>query len=280
MDARGVTATRNPELGSFLRTRRARLDPDRAGLPAEGHRRVPGLRREEVAALAGVSPDYYTRLEQGRQPTASASVLDALARALHMSAEERLHLFTLAGEGAPALAASDEPAGGLDYRVSRALAVLGDTPAIVCGPFLDILTANEAARFLFEDFAGLPARLRNAVGWMLLSPLAPKLYGAQWEASVSDLIGMLRIAVGRRPGDPRGSEIVTGLTQVSPVFSRVWGQHQVSSWQAEEKVLRHPIAGSVRLHNSSISVNGVPDQVIYMMIPDDREAFTAALRRS
>ena len=276
---RGVNPRRNPELGSFLRARRARLSPDGTGSRALGRRRVPGLRREEIAALAGVSPDYYTRLEQGRQPTASESVLDALARALQLSAEERLHLYTLAGEVGPG-AAPTEPVGGINPRVSQVLDTLGDTPAIACGPFLDIHVANKAASFLFEDFAALPLRERNAVRWMLLSPLAPKLYQAQWEESASDLIGMLRIDVGRWPAEQRGTEIVRELTQASQLFRRLWDRHQVSTWHAEEKVLHHPDAGPLRLHNASISVNGVPDQVIYLMIPDDREAFTTALRRS
>lgn len=272
-----MTARRNAELAAFLRTRRARLDPDCVGLAAGGRRRVPGLRREEIARLAGVSPDYYTRLEQGRQPTASPSVLDALARTLQLSAEERLHLYALAGEGGPALTAPSVPARTADDRVRLVLEVLGDTPAIVFGPFVDIIAANRAARFLFADFDALPPLERNAVGWMLLSPVARDLYRDQWDAGARDLIGMLRMDVGRRPGDPRGDEVVGELSAASPYFRRLWTEYQVSSWQTEEKVLYHPAAGPLRFHNSGISVKGVPDQEISLIIPEDPQAFQAAL---
>jgi len=275
-----MTARRNTELGAFLRTRRARLDPDCVGLAAGERRRVPGLRREEIARLAGVSPDYYTRLEQGRQPTASPSVLNALAQTLQLSAEERLHLYTLAGEGVPVSAAPSAPARTADDQVRFVLEALGDTPAIVYGPFVDVITANEAARFLFADFDALPPLERNAVGWMLLSPTARELYRDQWEAGARDLIGMLRIDVGRRPGDPRGKQVVGELSAASPYFRRLWNEHQVSSWQTEEKVLYHPAAGPLRFRNSSIAVKGVPDQEISLIIPEDPQAFRAALKSS
>lgn len=272
-----MTARRNTGLGTFLRTRRARLDPDGVGLAVGERRRVPGLRREEIARLAGVSPDYYTRLEQGRQPTASPSVLDALARTLQLSAEERLHLYALAGEGVPVPAAPSAPARTADDRVRLVLEALGDTPAIVYGPFVDIITANRAARFLFADFDALPPLERNAVGWMLLSPVARDLYRDQWDVGARDLIGMLRIDVGRRPGDPRGEQVVGQLNDASPYFRRVWTEYQVSTWQTEEKVLYHSAAGPLRFHNSAISVKGAPDQEISLIIPEDPQAFRAAL---
>ena len=274
-----VTAQRNVQLGEFLRARRARLEPERAGLEVGYRRRVPGLRREEIARLAGVSPDYYARLEQGRQTTASPSVLDALSQTLQLSAEERLHLYTLAGEGLPVALTPPTRDAATDARVLRVLRVLGDTPAIVCGPFVDILTTNKAAQFLFADFDLLPPAERNAVRWMLR--LQPRVASSQdqWDAGASDLIGMLRIDVGRRPGDPRGDEIVRELTVASPLFRKLWTAHQVSSWQTEEKLFHHPTAGPLRFHNSAISLAGVPDQTIQLIIPDDPMAFQAALAR-
>jgi transcriptional regulator with XRE-family HTH domain len=275
-----VSAKRNPELGAFLHTRRSRLGPRDVGLPARGHRRVPGLRREELALLAGVSPDYYTRLEQGRQPTASPSVLDAVARALRLSAEERSHLYALAGEPEPSVSAPAAPGDTVDPRVRRVLDVLGDTPAILCGPYVDILTANAAARFLFTDFGALPPRERNAVRWMLLSPLAREIYRDQWENSAGEMVGMLRLDVGRSPDNPRVAEIVDELLDQSPLFRRLWTEHRVSAWQTDEKTLYHPVAGAMRFLNSSITVNGVPDQAIYLVVPDDVSAFEAALHAS
>jgi transcriptional regulator with XRE-family HTH domain len=272
-----MTARRNTELGAFLRTRRARLNPDSVGLAVGVRRRVPGLRREEIAGLAGVSPDYYARLEQGRQVTASSSVLNALAHTLRLSADERLHLYTLAGEGAPVSATLSAPLRPADDRVRLALETLGDTPAIVYGPFVDVITANRAARFLFADFDALPPLQRNAVGWMLLSPTARELYRDQWDAGARDLIGMLRIDVGRLPGDLRGEQVVSELSAASPYFRQLWNDYQVSSWRTEEKVLYHPVAGPLRFHSSGISVKGVPDQEISLIIPEDPQEFRAAL---
>jgi transcriptional regulator with XRE-family HTH domain len=275
-----VSAKRNPELGAFLHTRRSRLGPADVGLPDQGRRRVPGLRREELALLAGVSPDYYTRLEQGRQPTASPSVLDAVARALRLSAEERSHLYTLAGEAEPGVNVPVPPDDTIDPRVRRVLDVLGDTPAILCGPYVDILTANEAARFLFTDFGELPPRERNAVRWMLLSPTAREIYREQWENAAGEMVGMLRLEVGRQPDNPRAAEIVDELLDRSPLFRRLWSEHRVSAWQTDEKTLYHPAAGAMRFFNSSITVTGIPGQAIYLVVPDDVTAFEAALRRS
>jgi transcriptional regulator with XRE-family HTH domain len=274
-----VSDRRNPQLGAFLRTRRAHLVPDRTGLSVgAGSRRVPGLRREEIAMLAGVSTDYYTRLEQGRQPSASDSVLDALARALQLSAEERKHLYTLARH-TPALAtAPPSAAGPVHHRALSVVEALGDTPAIAVGPFLDVLAANKAARFLFEDFYEFPVRERNSVRWVLLAQRARDLYQDQWEATASDLIGMLRVDVGRRPGDPRGNEIISELMKASPLFRRLWTEHRVSAWQSDEQVIHHPTAGQVHLHNASVSVTGVPDLTIFVKRPADQEAFAAALR--
>ncbi|HEY6492275.1 MAG TPA: helix-turn-helix transcriptional regulator [Trebonia sp.] len=280
MEVPVVTAERNHELGAFLRTRRARIEPEHVGLLAEGHRRVPGLRREELARLAGVSPDYYTRLEQGRQPTASPSVLDRLARALRLSTEERLHLYVLAGAGMPVDAAPPSSAGSVDYRVRRVFDLVEGTPALVRGPFLDLIEVNEALRFLYPDLCDLPARERNGVRWMLLSSTARELYGGQWETAVRDFTGMLRLDVGRLPSSPRAREIVEELTAASPLFRRLWKEHQVSGWTAEAKVLHHPVAGPLTFFNHAISVAGVPDQQIYLLIPEDRPAFSAALRQA
>lgn len=229
-----------------------------------------------MAGLAGVSPDYYTRLEQGRQATASPSVLEALAHALRLSAEERLHLYALAGEGTPLSADPPSPAGCTDRRLRRVFDLLEDTPALVSGPYLDIIELNEAACFLFPGFSALPPMERNGVRWMLLSAAAKELYRDQWEEAARDFIGMLRIDVGRWPDSHRVQEIVAELTEASPLFRRLWTEHQVSEWHAEEKVLYHPVAGPLRFYNSAVSVAGVRDQCIFLVIPHDRQAFRVA----
>lgn len=136
----------NAELGEFLRTRRSHMDPRKAGIPESTRRRVPGLRRPELARLASISPDYYTRLEQGRHPTASPGVLDALARALLLSADERAHLYALAQAVDPD-PPDDGPAADYAGALERMLAVFGSVPAVLCGAFSDILAANDAAWF-------------------------------------------------------------------------------------------------------------------------------------
>jgi transcriptional regulator with XRE-family HTH domain len=275
-----MSPVRNPELGTFLRTRRARLEPGDVGLPGTGRRRVPGLRREELAQLAGVSPDYYARLEQGRQASASPSVLDAVARTLRLTAEERSHLFTLARAAEFEVPLAEATADVPDSRVTRVLENLGDTPAVVCGPFADILLVNSAARFLFDDFNSMPMHERNAVRWMFLSPKARKLYREEWETSVAELVGMLRFDVGRRPDSPRGAAVVRELSEGSPQFSRLWADHQVSRWLHDRKVLHLPSDGPMEFFNEAITLQRQPGQVIYVMMPGDPAAFTAAFTRS
>lgn len=279
-----MSARRNAELGAFLKVCRGRLSPHDAGLRTGERRRVQGLRREEVADLAGVSPDYYARLEQGRQLTASPSVLNALAQALRLSDEERAHLRTLAGAeqaaGTRRAGRAERAEGGPDADVGRVLEAFGDTPALVCRAYLDVRTVNEAAAFLFTDFDAMPPGERNALRWMLLSTEARDLYGEQWENSVREMVGMLRIDSGRYPDSRRGREIVAELEEESAVFRGIWRDYQVSDWHTEHKTLWHPEAGALRFHNASVVVDGAPGLRIFLIVPDDRSAFEAALRKS
>lgn len=170
--------SRNVDLGTLLRMRRARVNPADIGLQPTHHRRVPGLRREELAVVAGISPDYYTRLEQGRQATASPSVLDAIAEVLQLTPDERRHLYALAGAGQPRSTTVDAHEKDVDPGTQRVVELLGDTPAVVCGPYTDILAANDAARFLLGDITSVPRCERYAVRW-ILSPETRALYGAE-----------------------------------------------------------------------------------------------------
>jgi hypothetical protein len=207
-------------------------------------------------------------------------VLDALARALRLSSEERKHLYTLAGQAPLPATAPASAAGEVHHRALGVVEALGDTPAIAVGPYLDIVAANEAARFLFEDFCEMPPAMRNTVRWVLLSQRARELYQDQWETTATDLVGMLRADVARRPADRRGNEIVSELLEASPLFRRLWTEHRVSAWQSDEQVIHHPTAGLVHLHNAAISVTGVPDLTIFVKRPADQAAFSAALRRA
>lgn len=266
---------RNVALAQFLRDRRARVDPEVVGLRAGPRRRVAGLRREEVAQLADVSVDYYSRLEQGRQPTASPSVLSGVARALRLTDDERRHLFTLAR--VPGDDAAPVPADTGLERVRQLLTVFGDTPVMVFGPFVDIVDANPAAAFLFTDFARLPPPHRNGVRWMLLAPEARDRYREQWESAAGELIGMLRLHAGQHPDSPRLAELIGELGAHSALFRRLWEEQTVSQWAHHHKVLRHPGFGSMAFTNEFVSVDAAPHLHVVVMAPADPTRFTAAL---
>ncbi|GAA5186359.1 helix-turn-helix transcriptional regulator [Rugosimonospora acidiphila] len=280
--AAAVMVSRNPELGAFLRARRARIRPQDVGLSPSDRRRVPGLRREELAQLAGVSLDYYARLEQGRQPTASPAVLGAVARVLQLSADERSHLHTLAGLSDRERLENNSSSGeAIDPRTQRVFDLLDGTPAIVCGRYVDIIAANDAACFLFgTDFKTLPPTDRNSVQWFLRSPLARELYGEEWENAVAEMIGMLRLDAGRQPDTPRLREIVGRLERESSLFRRLWQEHQVSRWLHDRKTLNHPSLGPAEFVNEAITVQGVPEQTIYVMVPSAEAEFRRALQES
>jgi transcriptional regulator with XRE-family HTH domain len=275
-----VTTSRNVELGAFLRSCRGRVEPLDVGLPpADVRRRVRGLRREEVAHLAGVSPDYYTRLEQGRQRTASPQVLDSLTRALRLTTDEQKHLYTLA-RVARADDVSKLASRTVGLRVQRLIDVMGDTPVMLCGPFVEVITANKAAAFLWADFNAMPAPERNGLRWMLLSRTARERYGRIWEEAASELIGMLRADAGHMPDDPRLAELVEELTSESPLFRRLWRDHLVSSWLHEKKILHHPSFGEMEFFNEFISLRSAPGRNLVVMMPADPATFQRALNRA
>jgi transcriptional regulator with XRE-family HTH domain len=271
-----MTRSTNVALGEFLRTRRAQVEPYEVGLPGADRRRVPGLRREELAQLAGVSVDYYARLEQGRQATASPSVLDAMAHALRLTADERSHLYNLAGVADGAAATT--PATTVDRDAQRFIDVLGDTPVILRSSLDEIITVNRAGAFLFADFNRMPARERNGVRWMLLAPRARELYGPGWEEAAIEMIGMLRLDMGRIPGDPRAAELVRELSEQSELFCRVWGKHYASSWLHERKTLYHPAFGAMDFFTELVTMHTAPGQTLVVMIPADPATFRAAMK--
>jgi transcriptional regulator with XRE-family HTH domain len=273
-----VSSPGNAELGEFLRTRRSHMDPRKAGIPESTRRRVPGLRRQELARLASISPDYYTRLEQGRHPTASPGVLDALARALLLSADERAHLYALAQAVDPD-PPDDGPAADYAGALERMLAVFGSVPAVLCGAFSDILAANDAACFLYgTDFGALPAPERNSIHWMLTSPVARALYDECWEQTATEMIGKLRAESGQRPRHPRARALVAQLDLRSDLFRQVWGQHEISDCVQGVKTLRHAAAGVLRMRTDAVTMYSSPGQVFYVMFPVDT-AFKTAYRK-
>ncbi|WP_022929020.1 helix-turn-helix domain-containing protein [Patulibacter americanus] len=271
----------NVELREFLRTRRGRLTPEDAGLPpGEGGRRVPGLRREELAALAGVSVDYYIRLEQGRSTSVSASVLDAIARALRLDDDERAHLFTLAKPAAPARRRAAPRPQRVRPGVRRLVEGL-PTPAFVTGRRLDVLATNHLARALLCDFDALPPAQRNHARWVFLDPASRELY-ADWEAVARDNVAVLRMEAGRHPDDPELSALIGELTVKDEDFARWWAQHDVLRHGYGTKVYRHPVVGELTVDYEAFPVAGDPEQTlfVYTVAPGSRSAEALALLAS
>jgi transcriptional regulator with XRE-family HTH domain len=268
----------NPDLGDFLRTRRARLDPEQVGITPGPRRRAEGLRRREVAELAGVSPDYYTRLEQGRHRTASAAVLDALARALRISGEDRAYLYNLAQVVDPYLPEVISEPVDADHPLRGMVENFGSTPAVLCGPFSEILAANDAATFLWDtDFMVLPPEERNSVHFMVTSPAARALYDDAWEQAATEIIGRLRAEIALRPHSSRGRALVARLERQSELFRAVWKRHDVAPCAQGVRTLRHRIAGTIRMRDEALTIPASPDHFFYLMVPADG-AFASAFQ--
>jgi transcriptional regulator with XRE-family HTH domain len=262
----------NSELRDFLRSRRARITPEEAGLtPAPGTRRVPGLRREEVAQLAGVSVDYYVRLERGRSVHVSEAVLDAVARALRLTEDERGHLFAVArpsrGRSRPL------PPQRVRPGLYRLLDTLTESPALVVGRRTDVLAANRLARALYTDFDALPHRERNMSRFIFLDPVARELY-PDWEDVARSSVAALHLYAGHHPDDPRLAELVGELSVRDEDFRHWWADHDVQRRTYGAKHFHHPVVGDLTLDYEALAVAGDPEQTlgIYTAEPGSRSA--------
>ncbi len=268
---------RSSEIREFLRTRRARITPDQAGLaPHGGARRVPGLRREEVAQLAGVSVDYYIRLERGRTRGVSEAVLEAIARALQLDDTERAHLFDLAQPTA-SRARSKRPLAPqrvhpVLYRTLDSLSV----PAVVQGRRTDVLAANRLAHALYTDFEARPRRERNFARFVFLDEAARRLY-VDWERVAGDCLAMLRLYAGRHPDDPQLTELVGELSLHSDAFRGMWADHDVIAHTTGTKRLHHPLVGDLTLDYLVLAVEGDPEQTLTLYTPEPASPSAEAL---
>ena len=265
------------EIREFLRTRRARITPEQAGIaPYAGVRRVSGLRREEVAQLAGVSVDYYIRLERGRTQGVSASVLDAVARALHLDDTERAHLIDLAQPTATGARRrrplSPQRVSPVVYRALDALTV----PALIQGRRMDILAANPLGSAVFTDFQARPHRERNFARYVFLDEAARELY-ADWERAAGDCVATLRLYAGRHPDDPQLTELIGELSVHSEAFRRLWADHDVLAHTTGTKRLHHPLVGEVALDYVVLAVEADPDQTLVIMTPEPASPSAEAL---
>ncbi|ADB31055.1 transcriptional regulator, XRE family [Kribbella flavida DSM 17836] len=254
----------NRELADFLRRARSRVDPARAGLPADGRiRRVPGLRREEVALLAGVSTDYYTRLEQGRRITPTAGVVDAIARALDLDAAGRTHLGDLIGTSAPRKRRSAPVVQRVRPGLHQFLDSLVGQPAFILGRRTDVLASNRLARALLTDFDQLPVKQRNYARWILLSDEARALC-RDWEVQARAVVENLRLDIGTDPDDPLARELVADLAAHSCEFRAWWDAHSVYQRTFGSKQFRHPVAGDLTVNYETLTLPGDPDQTLFV----------------
>ncbi|MER5659194.1 helix-turn-helix domain-containing protein [Streptomyces sp. NPDC102256] len=246
----GLPLDRRAELSEFLRTRRARLKPQDVGMPEFGrHRRVPGLRREELAQLAGVSVAYYTRLEQGNGRNVSAEVLDAIARALRLSDAEHNHLTHLAK---PKQHKKKQTARTQQVRgaLRQLLDTMDGVPAYITGRRSDLLCWNRMAAAVFGDWSELPPQERNWARMVFLRPEYRELY-VEWEQKAIDIVCHLRMDAGCHPDDPRLSALVGELSVKSEDFRRLWATHDVKEKSHGVKLLRHPLVGDLALQYES-----------------------------
>lgn len=245
-------------VSAFLRSRRERITPEQAGLPAYGQRRVPGLRRGEVAALAGVSVEYYTRLERGSLRGVSDSVLDALAQALRLDDTERMYLYDLARAAGPAPAVrarQREARPTVRPSVVRIVEGMPQLPAYVMNNRLDALAANQLGRALYSEMYSDPACGANVARFAFFNPAAKRFY-ADWERMARFAVGALRIEAGKNPYDRQLSNLIGELSTRSDVFRVMWGSHDVHVFRQSTKRLNHPLVGALELDQETMSLPG------------------------
>ncbi|MGN7949352.1 helix-turn-helix domain-containing protein [Microbacterium sp. 22215] len=272
--------TRNTELGDFLRSSRSRLAPGDVGLPASplaGGRRVPGLRREEVAQLAGMSADYYAKLEQGRTKQASRSVLSSLSRALRLNPTEHDYLLALAEPPTRSLA-SAEATELVRPGARRLLDAVIDAPAFILGRGTAILGMNDMARALFFDIDARPVAERNLTVWTFLDPEARTRY-VDWESVAADNAAMLRLDVASSPEDPGLASLVGSLMATSEDFRRAWHTHHVFECTFGRKALFHPLVGRMDLDYETFPISGAQGQTLHIYSAAPGSTADSALSR-
>ncbi|WP_371029038.1 helix-turn-helix transcriptional regulator [Pseudoclavibacter sp. JSM 162008] len=247
------------QVKEFLSSRRAKITPEQAGLPAYGgNRRVAGLRREEVAMLAGVSVDYYVRLERGNLSGASESVLDAIASTLQLDEAEREHLFNLARASAPSRRASKKQSGGeLRPAVRQMLDAFSEAPAWVRNDRHDVLAANRLGRALYSPVFDDPRRPVNTTRYIYLNPAARDFW-PDFDRIAADAASMLRMEAGRNPHDPKLHQLIGELSTQSELFREMWAAKDVKFHRSGVKRLNHPVVGLLELNFESLPLPSEP----------------------
>jgi transcriptional regulator with XRE-family HTH domain len=267
------SSPRHGELGRFLRARRADLTPADVGLvsgSASGLRRTPGLRREEVAQLSGVGVTWYTWLEQGRDISVSAQVVDALARALLLSPDQHRYLRDLAGlpRREPPV-----PADGCHARLQLLVDTATPSPASVYDEHFDYVVWNEAYARVRHDPATLPADRRNMV-WMMFTDEANRARMRGWESAARAVLSQFRVAAGRHPGDPRFAELIGALTEVSQPFRDGWAEYPVRYFRPATIAIQHPRAGLISLQLFQLRLVDQPGLVAVIQAPATQKSLS------
>ena len=263
------------ELGAFLRARRRDLDPGTAGLDAAVNRRVRGLRREEVAQLAVISTDYYTRLEQGRLATASEGVLDRLSAALRLSQDERRYLYKLANKG-DLRDQRPKDAEGVRPQTRQLLESLHESPALVLGRYLDVLAWNHLATAVFKDFATIRRSERNFLRMLFLDADVRARY-VDWEPLARMCVSFLR-AVASAESEPRLAHLIGELSLSDPDFRTWWAERHASYATFGTKTLTHPLTGPYTLDWQVLRLPE-DDQILMVMTAPSDSGSLAALHR-
>ncbi|WP_336715166.1 helix-turn-helix transcriptional regulator [Arthrobacter sp. USHLN218] len=271
--------THSDDVRKFLSSRRARITPEEAGLPAYGgNRRVAGLRREEVAMLAGMSIDYYIRLERGNLSGASDSVLEALARALKLDDAETAHLFDLAraASAAPRVRRKRSP---LTVRpsVQRVIDAITTAPAWVRNDRGDVLAANELGRALYLDMMAERTTPPNSARFTFLNPKAREFF-AEWERSADDIVAVLRSTAGKNPYDKDLTDLIGELSTRSEEFRTRWARHDVKYHRTGRKRLHHPIVGDLDLTYEALELPSDPGLRINVYTADPNTPSEDALK--
>jgi transcriptional regulator with XRE-family HTH domain len=267
------------EIREFLTSRRARITPEQAGLRSYGPRRVPGLRREEVAVLAGVSVPYYTRLERGDINGVSQSVLEALARALELDEAERAHLFDLARAAQPTGAPRRRRRAKQRVRpeVRWALDAITGAAAFISNPRLDLLAANQLGRALFSELYAAPARPVNSARFVFLDPRAETFYD-DWERVAGECVAILRWAAGRDPHDRDLSDLVGELATHSEAFRTRWAAHDVRFHNTGVKHFHHPVVGELSVSLNRFDLPADHDLTIFIYATEPGSRSEEALK--
>lgn len=258
-----MTTEPSAALGDFLRSRRERLAPAEAGLSATGRRRTPGLRREEVAELAGISVDWYIRLEQGRSLSASQSTINALARALQLSDVERKHLQSLASQNQRRVFEPETVPAGLRNMIGAL-----NLPAYVTGRRWDVLAWNDAACDLFGDFGKLPEADRNILVFMLTNPSARALFGRTWNSEAKRMVAQFRATHDLWSYDPAFIDLIDRLSSGCKAFGGWWASHDIRDTPAGVKSLQHPRRGGVRYAYETFQSNADPALRVAIYTPE------------